>query len=166
MRESDVQLNADAKRKVLRWFTYGLYAVTAADADQVSGFTANWLSQASFNPPMVMVSIERDAHTLPLILSSGRFAVNVFASGQRELAGHFGKKTEKVGNKLETVPFHLSKTGLPVLDSAVGYVVCRVTGQLDAGDSIIVVGEVIEVEVLQDDGQPLTMAESGFRHAG
>ncbi|WP_238538533.1 flavin reductase family protein, partial [Nitrolancea hollandica] len=162
---SDLQLDAGAKRKVLRWFTYGLYAVTAASDGEVSGFTANWLSQASFDPPLVMVSVERDAHTLGLIRASGRFAVNVLASGQRELAGHFGKKTEKVGNKLATTPYHLSETGLPVLDTGLGYVVCQVTDEVEAGDSVILVGRIIEAGVVQE-GQPLTMAEAGFRHAG
>ncbi|HEU4793417.1 MAG TPA: flavin reductase family protein [Nitrolancea sp.] len=165
MNDSDLQLDAGAKRKVLRWFTYGLYAITAASDGEVSGFTANWLSQASFDPPLVMASVERDAHTLSLIRASGRFAVNVLASGQRELAGHFGKKTEKVGNKLATTPYHLSKTGLPVLDTGLGYVVCQATDEVEAGDSVILVGRIVEAGVVQD-GQPLTMVEAGFRHAG
>ena len=165
MNDSDLRLDAGAKRTVLRWFTYGLYAVTAANDGDVSAFTANWLSQASFDPPLVMVSVERDAHSLSLIRASGRFAVNVFASGQRELAGHFGKKTEKVGNKLATTPYDLSETGLPVLDTALGYVVCQVIDEVEAGDSVILVGRVIEAGVVQE-GKPLTMAEAGFRHAG
>lgn len=158
-------LDPQAKRTALRWFTYGLYCVTVAHGDDVGAFTANWLSQASFEPPMVMVSVEADSHSLPLIRASGRFAINVFASGQRELAGHFGRKTRHVGNKLASIPHYFSASGLPILDDALGYVVCEVTGELPAGDSAVVVAEVVEAVVLHD-GAPLTMAEAGFRHAG
>jgi flavin reductase (DIM6/NTAB) family NADH-FMN oxidoreductase RutF len=164
---SDVtrDLDLDAKKTVLRWFTYGLYVVTSQDGDERGAFTANWLSQASFDPPLVMVSVENDSHSLPIIQRSGRFSVNVLESGQRRLSGHFGKKTRNVGDKLADIPHHLSPSGLPILDDALGYVICEVTGQLEAGDSVIVLGEVVEAKVLRE-GEPLTMREAGFRHAG
>ena len=80
-------LDQAAKKSVLRLFTYGLYAVTCAHEDVANVFTANWLTQVSFDPPMVAVSVENDSASLPLILASGLFAVNVYAAGERELAG-------------------------------------------------------------------------------
>jgi flavin reductase (DIM6/NTAB) family NADH-FMN oxidoreductase RutF len=154
-----------AKRTVLRQISYGLYVVTAVAGDERGAFTANWLSQASFDPPLVMVSVERDSHSLPIIRAAGRFAVNVLETGQRELAGHFGKKARHVGDKLAGIPHHPSSSGQPVLDQALGYVVCEVAGELEAGDSVIVLGEVVEAELLRA-GEPLTMREAGFRHAG
>ena len=159
------QIDQQAKKTVLRLFTYGLYVVTSIEGETPGSFTANWLSQASFDPPLVMVSVEADSHSLPIIRAGGRFAVNVLESGQRELAGHFGKKARHVGNKLEGIPHHSSQTGLPVLDAALGYVVCQVTGEMPAGDSVVVVGEVIEAQLFRE-GEPLTMREAGFRHAG
>lgn len=162
-----MELDPVAKRAVLRQFTYGLYVVTVAHGEEHGAFTANWLSQASFDPPLVMISVERDAHSLPLIRAAGRFAVNTLASGQRELAGHFGKKARHVGDKLAGIPHHSSTSGQPVLDDALGYVVCRVTGELEAGDSVIVLGEVVEAGLLREgEVEPLTMREAGFRHAG
>jgi flavin reductase (DIM6/NTAB) family NADH-FMN oxidoreductase RutF len=158
-------LDPDAKRAALRTFTYALYVVTTVDGEERGAFTANWLSQASFEPPLVMVSVEADSHSLPLIRSSGRFLINVLESGQRDLAGHFGKKHRHAGDKLADIPHHPSASGLPVLDDALSYVVCKMTGEVDAGDSVVVVGEVIEATVLRE-GTPLTMGEAGFRHAG
>jgi flavin reductase (DIM6/NTAB) family NADH-FMN oxidoreductase RutF len=155
-----------AKKTVLRWFTYGLYVVTSRDGDNTGAFTANWLSQASFDPPLVMVSVENDSHSLPIIRKSGLFSVNVLESGQRRLAGHFGKKTANVGNKLTDIDQYESEAGLPILNDAIGYVVCRVTGELEAGDSVIVLGEVIEAKVHREEAEPLTMREAGFRHSG
>jgi flavin reductase (DIM6/NTAB) family NADH-FMN oxidoreductase RutF len=166
MTDNQQTLDPAAKKTVLRWFTYGLYVVTSRNGESTGAFTANWLSQASFDPPLVMVSVEKDSHSLPLIRSSGQFTVNVLESGQRRLAGHFGKKTAKVGNKLEEIEYYETSGGLPILNDALGYVVCTVTDEMDAGDSVVVLGEVIEAKVHREDGEALTMGEAGFRHSG
>jgi len=54
-------LDQAAKKKVLRDFTYGLFAITASHQNERGVFTANWLSQASFDPPLVMLSVELDS---------------------------------------------------------------------------------------------------------
>jgi flavin reductase (DIM6/NTAB) family NADH-FMN oxidoreductase RutF len=164
--QSENTLDPAAKKTVLRWFTYGLYVVTSRDGESTGAFTANWLSQASFDPPLVMVSVEKDSHSLPIIRNSGVFTVNVLETGQRRLAGHFGKKTAKVGNKLTEIEHYSTDAGLPILNDALGYVVCKVTNEMDAGDSVVVLGEVIEAKVHKEEAEPLTMAEAGFRHSG
>ena len=166
-RDQDTEsLDPAAKKTVLRWFTYGMYVVTCRDGETRGAFTANWLSQASFDPPMVMVSVEKDSHSLPIIRASREFTVNVLETGQRRLAGHFGKKTAKVGDKLAEIEHYQTDSGLPILNDAIGYVVCRVTNEMDAGDSVVVLGEVVEAAVHREDAEPLTMTEAGFRHSG
>ncbi len=153
------------KKQVLRLFTYGLYAVSVADGGEVNAFTANWLSQASFDPPMLMVSVENDSKSLSMIQRSQHFVVNVYESGQRDLAGALGKTAFKVPDKLKGLAYDLSETGCPLLHDALGWVECRVTGSVPAGDSTVFVAEVINVG-LRREGEALTMKEAGFRHAG
>ena len=83
------------KKQVLRTFTYGLYAVSSANEGEVNICTVNWLTQVSFDPPLLAVSIENDSKTLPMVLRSRKFTVNVFRSGERELAGKLGKSAIK-----------------------------------------------------------------------
>jgi len=158
-------LDQSAKKAVLRLFTYGLYAVTCAHDGDANVFTANWVTQTSFDPPMLALSIENDSASLPLILASGLFAVQPFAAGQRELAGLLGKPRAHVGDKLAGRADTTSPHGLPILDDLLGYVECRVTGRLATGDSTLVAGEVIGAAPRRD-GDPLTMREAGFRHSG
>jgi flavin reductase (DIM6/NTAB) family NADH-FMN oxidoreductase RutF len=153
------------KKQVLRLFTYGLYAVSCADNGEVNAFTANWLSQASFDPPMLMISVENDSKSLGMIQHSQHFVVNVYESGQRELAGALGKTAFKVPDKLKGLAYDLSEHGCPLLHDALGWVECRVTGSMPAGDSTVLVAEVINVG-LRRAGEALTMKEAGFRHAG
>jgi flavin reductase (DIM6/NTAB) family NADH-FMN oxidoreductase RutF len=158
-------LDPAAKKAVLRQFTYGLYAVSCAHEGDTNAFTANWLTQVSFEPPMIAVSVENDGASLPLIRASGRFGVNTFASGQRELAGGLGKPRSRVPDKLAGVEHSLSPSGLPILGDALGYVECLVTGEVPSGDSTVLVGEVVYAHVLHE-AEPLTMREAGFRHFG
>jgi flavin reductase (DIM6/NTAB) family NADH-FMN oxidoreductase RutF len=161
------ELDLQAKKTVLRQISYGLYAVTAAHDGERGIFTANWLTQVSFEPPLLALSVELGSMTLPLIRASGRFAVCPLAEGQREIAGNLGRSKAKVGDKFDRFGLEVreSASGLPILAEALGWVVCRVTGEMPAGDSVLLLGDVIEAGVLRDD-EPLTMRSAGFRHAG
>lgn len=155
------------RRAALRQWTYGLYAVIGEAGERRGIFTANWCSQVSFDPPLVVVSVERDSATLPLIRERGLLTICPFRTGQRELAGALGRPARRAGDKfalpeVETVPTRL---GPPALSSALGYVVGRVMRVDEAGDSVLVVAEVVEAGTFSD-GLPLTMREAGFRHAG
>ena len=158
-------MDPNLKKQVLRTFTYGLYAVSCANEGEVNIFTANWLTQVSFDPPMVAVSVENISKSLPMILRSRKYTINVLRSGDRELAGKLGKSALQHPDKLVNNTFHLGLNGCPILDDALAWVACEVRNTVEAGDSTLIIAEVIDVGML-GKGQPLTMAESGFRHAG
>jgi flavin reductase (DIM6/NTAB) family NADH-FMN oxidoreductase RutF len=157
--------NAVAK-KALRLFSYGIYiATTAADDGDTGAMTANWIGQVSFDPRMLSLAVESDAHFLDVIRKSGVFAINVLESGQRDLAGQFGRSTANVGNKLEGYNYAPGSTGSPLLENALGSVECRVVFEQPAGDHILFLGEVVDAHVNRE-GEPLTMKEAGFRYSG
>lgn len=162
-----MELDQAAKKKVLRDFTYGLYAVTAAHEGERGVFTANWLSQASFEPPLVMLSVENDSSTLELIRASGRFVVCPLDEGQRSLAAALGKPKARAGDKFATLELDVVDTGSgdPALANSLGYVVCQVQSESPAGDSVVFIGEVTEARSFSD-APPLEMRAAGFRHAG
>jgi len=158
-------MDPQIKKQALRTFTYGLYAVSCADEGDVNAFTANWLSQVSFDPPLVAVSIENDSKSLPMIQHSRAFLINVLRSGDRELAGQLGKSALKQPDKLKNVTYTPGPGGAPILEDALAWVACEVKHTIEAGDSTLVVAEVVDTGVL-GEGRPLTMNEAGFRHAG
>lgn len=154
-----------AKKAVLRLFPYGLYVVSVRHGEETNAFTANWLSQAAFEPPMIMVAVENDGKSLGLLRASGAFIVNVLASGQRELAGQLGRAYARNPRKLDGLDQHPGANGCPILDNALGYLECRITGELPAGDHTIVAGEIVEAGLLRE-GEVLTLRETGFRYSG
>lgn len=165
-------MDPQIKKQVLRTFTYGLYAVSCADNGEINAFTANWLSQVSFEPPLVAVSIENNTKSLPMILRSRSFVVNVLRTDaqddekpNRKLAGQLGKSALKYPEKLVGLEYTLGPGGAPILHDALSWVACEVKHTVEAGDSTLVVAEVVDAGMV-GEGQPLTMNEAGFRHAG
>ena len=158
-------MDQNTKKRVLRTFTYGLYAVSCADSGEVNIFTANWLTQVSFEPPLLALSVENDSKSLPMLLRSGKFTVNVYRAGGRELAGKLGKSAVYHPNKLEGIDYDIGANGCPILHDALAWVACEVQSTVEAGDSTLLVAGVVDVGMI-GEGQPLTMAEAGFRHAG
>src|SRR5438093_9471577 len=119
-------MDAAVKKHVLRLFTYGLYAVMCTDGEEVNAFTANWLTQVSFDPPLLAVSVENVSKSLPMILHSRIFTVNVLRSGQREMAGKLGKSALKVPDKLAGIGYEIGANGCPILRDALAWVACEV----------------------------------------
>jgi flavin reductase (DIM6/NTAB) family NADH-FMN oxidoreductase RutF len=153
------------KKQVLRQFTYGLFAITCSEGDEINAFTANWLTQVSFDPPLLAVSVENNSKSLPMIQRSRKFAVNILRTGQRELAGALGKSALKYPEKLASIAYETCGDGYIVLQDALSWVGCVVQQTHPAGDSTLLVAEVVDAGVVAE-GQPLTMNEAGFRHAG
>jgi flavin reductase (DIM6/NTAB) family NADH-FMN oxidoreductase RutF len=153
------------KKEAMRLFSYGLYAITSGNEQQRNAFTANWVTQVSFDPPLVALSIEADSISLPIIRRTGLFAVNVYSSDQRDLAGLLGKSFSKHPEKIEHLSFGVGETGCPILLDCAASVECRVQGEMPAGDSILLLAQVVGAGVLRR-AEPLTMLAAGFKHAG
>jgi flavin reductase (DIM6/NTAB) family NADH-FMN oxidoreductase RutF len=159
-------MDHDAKKKVLRSFVYGLYALGVRRGEAGHAMTVNWVTQTSFEPPMLVVAIEIESASLRHVRESGAFALSVFPSGARQLAGRLGRSSANVPDKLEGVAHHPSPvTASPVLDEATGWLDCRVLAELPSGDHVLVLAEVVEAG-LGTEGETLSLKEAGFRYAG
>lgn len=159
-------MDAAAKETVLRLFPYGLYAVTVAHDGEEHAMTANWVTQAAFEPPMVTVAVENTSRTIELIRDAHHFGVCVLGEGQRELAGKLGRSSDKVPQKLKGIRTRPGPVaGTPLLVDALGWLECRVITALPAGDHTVVLGEVVAAGV-EREGKALTLQEAGFNYSG
>lgn len=153
------------KKEALRLFTYGLYAVSVRAGERSNAFTANWLGQVSFDPPMVALSIENDSASFPLIREARRFVINIYSAEQRELAGKLGKTLSRSPDKLAGVALERTPSGQPYLSDTLAWVEVALESETPAGDSTLLLGRVVDAGMLRQ-GEPLTMLAAGFKHAG
>ena len=159
-------MDLQAKKTALRKIPHGVYIVGVKQGSQLNAFTATWLTQVSFTPPLVAVGIKKDSHSLAMIQQDKVFTVNLLGKEQKSVAEHFVKPAAAVGEKLQTVRHRIGKTGAPILEEAIAYVECEVrevANQL--GDHAVVIGEVIEAGVHRDE-PALTLMDTGWHYGG
>ncbi len=136
-------MDLNEKKTVLRMIPYGLYVLTAANKDQVAAGTVNWVTQASFQPPLVVVGVKADSFLHTIVQESGKFVLNVLGKEQQSLAFTFFKPAKREGNTISGEPFHAGVTGSPILDNCIGFAECTVVETVQKGDHTIVIGEVV-----------------------
>lgn len=135
---------------------YGLYVLTAeSDGGEVSAATVNWVTQASFEPPLVVVGVKSDSSSLAIIKKSRAFALNVLSKGQQGLAFTFFKPAVHEGDLVSGTKFRRGSTGSPILETTPAFVECKVAEIVEKGDHAVVIGEVVDAGVTaQPEGRP------------
>lgn len=141
-------MDAGHKKTALRMIPYGLYILTAEARDgTVAAATVNWVTQASFEPPLVVVAVKVDSRAHAVILDSGAFALNILGKGQQPVAYAFFKSVEREGQTIGGEKFRKGTTGSPILEAAPAFVECRLVETVKKGDHSIMVGEVVDAGV-------------------
>jgi flavin reductase (DIM6/NTAB) family NADH-FMN oxidoreductase RutF len=159
-------MDAQAKKISLRKIPHGVYVVGVTDGAQVNAFTATWLTQTSFTPPLVALGIRKDSHSLEMIRASKVFSVNLLGKDHKPIAEHFVKPAAVVGEKLKEVKHRPGVTGAPLLDEAIAFFECRVCEIANEhGDHALVIGEVVEAGVRRDE-PALTLSDTGWHYGG
>jgi flavin reductase (DIM6/NTAB) family NADH-FMN oxidoreductase RutF len=160
-------VDPQVKKQTLRLLNYGLYVMTAADGDDVAAGSINWLSQASFEPPLVMAAIKKDSRLHTLVERSGMFAVNLLAAGQKDAASAFFRPTNLKDGKLNGYAFEPGKeTGAPLLLDLPAWFEARVTDRVKRGDHTVYVAKVINVGLRDPEAEPMALRDTGWFYGG
>lgn len=158
-------LDEQAKTTILRKMPHALYICGVKEGDEINGFTASWVMQSSFKPPLVVNCVRNDSRSHAMIKASGVFALTFLELGQKDIAQKFFKPQRLVGSKFEDLEFYLGETGCPILSDSLGYIECNVVGSVEKGDHSVFVGEVIAAGVHRE-GEILSLASTGWNNGG
>ena len=149
-------MDADKKKMALRMIPYGIYVLTAKSGDgDIAAATVNWVTQTSFDPPLVAIGVKADSGAYATLKKSGKFALNFLGKGQQGAAFTFFKPAEVEDGKISGEAYTDGSTGSPVLASATASVEFTVAEIVERGDHHIVVGEAVDVHAAAAiDGRP------------
>jgi flavin reductase (DIM6/NTAB) family NADH-FMN oxidoreductase RutF len=149
---------------VLAKIPYGVSVVTLGrgGAKVENGLTISWLSQVSFDPPMLMIAVDKLHYSVDLLRSTKNFCVNLLADDQAGLAGRFAKQATTGEDKLAEVAQRPADSGAAILTDAVAYFDCEVANIVEAGDHLLVLGRVEDAGLLRD--RPSLTSASGLRY--
>lgn len=131
----------------------GLYLVSSQFEGQSSGCIANTLQQVTSSPVQLSITLNKNNYTEQLIEKSGTFnAVVLSQNVDMDVIRHFGFQSGKDVVKYETVDHKVDSLDIPYIQKhAVSYFTCKVVSTLDVGTHVIFVGEVVEMEILNEE---------------
>ncbi len=147
-----------AFRSAMRHVAATVYAVTTGHGGGRFGILATAVSSLSFEPPSLLVCVNRAASLHAPLAEAQVFCINVLGLGNRDVAEHFmhGPAMERfaVGEWEEA-------HGVPVLATAQSSLVCRTAHRHDFGTHSIFIGELVAAKHRQD-ATPLTYFDRNY----
>jgi len=148
-------------REVLGHFASGLTVVTGIDGEGPVGFTCQAFMSLSLEPPLIAIAPSKTSTSWPRIAPGETFCANVMSEDQEALCRDFAISGADQHDKFNGVGWSPGPGGLPILDGALAWVVCRVSQIHEAGDHELVVGEVLDLGV-DHSGRPVLFYRGGF----
>src|SRR5438874_9913134 len=109
-------------------------AVLTVDANgERLGLTVSSFVPLSLEPPLVGVSIAREAAMHELLREAGGFAISLLAADQEAVAQHFARGVPPIAH-WHGIAHREGARGAPLLEGALGWLECSVSSEVAAGD--------------------------------
>jgi cob(II)yrinic acid a,c-diamide reductase len=124
----------------------GVEVVGASHGGVQRAYCSHWVTQVSFEEPVVMASVSPKHDTYPLMVSSGEFTVSILAADQVDVGQYFsypGRKFRYIADEYLT---DFPGTSLPVVVDAIASMRCRVFHEMSMRDHELLFAEVVEVQ--------------------
>lgn len=154
------------KKKVLKSFTYGMFIFTTKANEKISAGSVTWVTQCSFQPPLVAVGLRTDGGPYHVARQSGLFALHVVPSGNKNLARSFFRTARVEGNRINGYSFTFDpQYNIPLLDDSPAYLICEVREIVERGDHHLVIGEVMDAG-MREDVDPMVLLDTGWSYSG
>lgn len=147
-------------RSICSLFVTGITIVTSLSGDEPVGLTVNSFTSVSLEPPLVLFCLRRESGIRKAVRDTGHFTVNILAEDQQDTSSIFASRD---ASRFDAVECTAGRNGTPVLIDALAHLGCRVVNEIDAGDHVIILGEVTEVGVLRGSEAPLTFFRGAHR---
>lgn len=140
-------------KETLFKLTYGLFVLSARDADKDNGCIINTAIQLTDNPLQIAIAVNKNNYTLEMIEKSGRFNLSIlsedapfsvfqnfgFQSGRTaDKFSHFEHKQRAANNV-----FYLTKY-------ANAFISGKVVNTVDCGTHMLIIAEVTQAVTLSD----------------
>jgi len=146
-------------RQVLGHFATGVTIVTAMDGDEPVGVAANSFTSVSLDPPLVAFCAAHESTTWPRIQAGGVFCVNILEEDQEDICRLFATRG---ADRFRSIGWRRApQTGSPVLSDVLAWLDCRIEAEHQAGDHVIAVARVLELES-SHRGRPLLFYRGGY----
>ena len=142
--------------------------VVGAHHDGVSrAYCSHWVSQVSFEEPIIMASVSPKHDTYPLLVATGQFAVSVLAGDQVAAGQYFSYPGRKFRYLADEFLVTFPGTDLPVVRDAIAWLHCEVFDTKEMADHLLFFARVVAAQPGRLKEPPLLYSSRlGWRIAG
>jgi flavin reductase (DIM6/NTAB) family NADH-FMN oxidoreductase RutF len=158
-------MDQNTKKHALRMIESGVFVITANTASKSYGSTVTWVTQTSFNPPLIVVALRVDSGIYFCVRDSRKFALHILGKDQKEFAANFFRSSKSDSETINKQTYTLSQLGNPILDDAIAVVECLVKTIVEEGNHHLVVGEVVNA-IVRDSSSVLALRDTGWLYGG
>jgi flavin reductase (DIM6/NTAB) family NADH-FMN oxidoreductase RutF len=160
--------DADAYKSLARRWASTVTVVTgrASDGTVTDGFTATAFLTVSIAPPIILVSATTASAAGELARACTAFTVNLLSASQSSLANLFASPRATRADAFERIPWRDDPVGAAVLEGSLGAYSATVRARVDAGDHVLLLGDVTRIWLARGEAGPLLYGERAYRRLG
>ncbi|WP_171174415.1 flavin reductase family protein [Ruegeria sp. HKCCD8929] len=128
-----------AFREALGCYGTGVAVVTTMAEGVPVAITVNSFTSVSLDPPLVLWCLGEESNRYDAFSKAGQYAIHVMAEGQQDQTLRFARN----GWDFSHADWQADASGTPILSGCLARFDCRLHARHQAGDHLIIVGEVL-----------------------
>lgn len=154
--------DAQTFKSVLSRFASGVTVVTTLQGERRHGLTVSAFCSVSATPPRILICLNNETDSQPLVEHSGVFAVHILGQEHVAVATRFAKVGATPSDLFEGLTARTEVTGSPILSECLAWLDCRVESALLVGSHTVFIGAV-QAAGLGAQGEPVLYYSRAFR---
>ena len=131
-------------RGLMRTWPHGVCVLTVDFEGDRMGVTVSSLVSLSLDPPLVGVSVGKQASLYELLRRAGAFGLSLLGAGQEDVARRFAAGLPPIVH-WEGIATREGRVA-PLIEGAMGWIETRTVAEHDVGDHGFFVGDVLSAE--------------------
>ncbi len=133
-------------RSALRQWATGITVVTSVYQGFQHGMTVSSFLSIALEPPLILISLQKNTRTLQVILKSQTFGVNILSQDQAFVSDRFAGRDVEIEDRFAGLATFQLETESPLLEGALANFDCRVESLREIADHVLVVGKVLALK--------------------
>lgn len=145
-------------------FASGVTVLTVRDELDDHGITVTAFASVSLEPPLVLASVAQASYLHEVLMRQDLWTVSVLAAGQRSIATRFSETGRPSARLLlADLPHRRGpNTDALIIEGGMAALECRTEQRVGAGDHTLLIGRVLDVAYVADQGAPLLHVTGGY----
>lgn len=127
--------------------------IVSGSLEEPNVSTIAWVGMVSSTPPTIGISMDKRRYSLELIRQTKEFTVNIPSSKnfkETDFCGLVSGREQNKFNKASLTPVRGTQLKTPIIDECPFNLECRLVQEIELGDYILLLGEVVETHIDQD----------------